>query len=139
MLQVIGGKRSGGSIWFGPVRIQIPKSEHYCVTEVQIRPEGSLTHSGKSRCVTLRRSDFVLVTDDIKVWIGKIENISLLEAFQNVTLVHSPDGELTMRSLSDCEGKLDRSIFFRASRRYIVNLSHVKRLHFENGGIVLPA
>ena len=48
-----------------------------------------------------------------------------------------PDGELTIRrSLSDCEGKLDRSIFFRASRRYIVNLSHVKRLHFENGGIV---
>ena len=107
------------------------------MTEVQIQPEGSLTHSGKSRCVTLSRSDFVLVTDDIKVWIGKIENISLLEAFQNVTLVHSPDGELTIRrSLSDCEGKLDRSIFFRASRRYIVNLSHVKRLHFENGGVV---
>lgn len=107
------------------------------MTEVEEQPEGSLTHSGKSKCVRLNRNNFVLVTDDIKVWVGKIENISLLEAFQNVTVVHCPDGELTMRrSLGDCERKLDSSIFFRASRRYIVNLNHVKRLHFENGGLV---
>jgi LytTr DNA-binding domain-containing protein len=37
---------------------------------------------------------------------------------------------------SDCEGRLDRSIFFRASRRYIVNLSHVKRLHVVGGSLV---
>ena len=35
---------------------------------------------------TLRRDDFVLLTDDIKCWIVEIEDISLLEARQNFTL-----------------------------------------------------
>jgi DNA-binding LytR/AlgR family response regulator len=74
------------------------------------------------------------LTDDIKVWIGQIGDISLLEACRNKTLVHLPDGKLLIRrSLGDRELRLDRSIFFRASRRYIVNLSHVKRLNMEKG------
>ena len=77
------------------------------------------------------------MTDDIKVWIGQIGDISLLEACRNKTLVHFPDGKLLIRrSLGDRELRLDRSIFFRASRRYIVNLSHVKRLNMEKGGLV---
>jgi two-component system, LytTR family, response regulator len=91
----------------------------------------------KGAPATLRRDDYVLLTADNKVWIGRMGDISLLEACQNKTLVHFPDGKLLIRrSLSDCERKLDRLIFFRASRRCIVNLSHVKRLHVEEGGLV---
>jgi LytTr DNA-binding domain len=43
-------------------------------------------------------------------------------------LVHFPDGKLLIRrSLGAFERRLDSSIFFRASRDCIVNLSHVKR------------
>ena len=34
-------------------------------------------------------TDFVLLNNDIKCWIVRIEDISLLEAYQNFTLVHS--------------------------------------------------
>jgi two-component system LytT family response regulator len=74
------------------------------------------------------RDDFVLLTDDIKSWIVRIEDIALLEAWQNSTLVHFPDGKLLIRrSLADCERRLDSSMFFRASRDCIVNLSQVKQ------------
>ena len=56
------------------------------------------------------------------------EDISLLEAHRDSTLVHFPHGKLLIRrSLKDCEGRLDSSMFFRASRDCIVNLSQVKQ------------
>jgi DNA-binding LytR/AlgR family response regulator len=74
----------------------------------------------------LHRNDFVLLNDDIKHWIVRIEDISLLEARQNFTLVHFPNGKvLIRRSLADCARRLDSSIFFRASRGCIVNFSHL--------------
>jgi DNA-binding LytR/AlgR family response regulator len=76
----------------------------------------------------LTREDFVLLTDNIKCWIVRIEDISLLEAQRNFTLVHFPHGKLLIRrSLKDCEGRLDSSIFVRARRDCIVNLSQVKQ------------
>jgi DNA-binding LytR/AlgR family response regulator len=77
---------------------------------------------------TFRRGDCVLVTDDIQICIVRIENISLLEACRNFTLVHLPERKLLIRrGLKECERKLDSSIFFRASRHCIVNLSQVKQ------------
>ncbi len=86
------------------------------------------------------RDYFVLLTDDIKSWIVRIEDISLLEAHRNFTLVHFPHGKLLIRrSLKDCERRLDSSMFFRASRDCIVNLSQVKqsRLSKDRGLIFL--
>ncbi len=74
----------------------------------------------------LRRDDFVLLTDDIKCWIVEIRDIFLLEAHQNLTLVHFASGKLLIRrTLRHCERRLDASIFFRANRSCIVNLSRV--------------
>jgi two-component system, LytTR family, response regulator len=100
-------------------------------------PEESLTPAGICEPGIFHRNDLVLLTDDIKVWIGRIGDISLLEAYRNKTLVHFPHGKILIRrSLSDCERRLDRSIFFRASRHYIFNISHVKRLYVEEGSLV---
>ena len=63
---------------------------------------------------TFYRDDFVLLTDDSKSWIVRIEDISLLEAWRNGTLVHFQDAKLlTRRSLGHYERRLDNSIFFR--------------------------
>ena len=84
--------------------------------------------SGESELVMFHRDDFVLLTDDIKSWIVRIEDISLLEAHRDFTLVHFPHGKLLIRRpLNDCEGRLDSSIFVRASRDCVVNLSQVKQ------------
>jgi DNA-binding LytR/AlgR family response regulator len=84
------------------------------------------------------RDDFALLTDDVECRVVRIEDISLLEACRNFTLVHFPDGKLLIRrSLGDCERRLDGSIFFRASRGCIVNLSQVKQPHLlEDGGLI---
>ena len=71
--------------------------------------------------------DFVLLTDDSKCRLARIEDIYILEAFRNATLVHfAEDKFLIPRSLLEIERRLDSSIFFRASRDRIVNLSQVK-------------
>ena len=86
----------------------------------------------------LNCDDFVLLTDDIRCWIVGIEDISLLEACRNLALVHFPGGKLFIRRcLGDCERRLDSSIFFRASRRCIVNLCHVKKPQLDkDGGLI---
>jgi two-component system LytT family response regulator len=82
--------------------------------------------------------DYVLLTDDIDCWIVRIDDIALLEACRNFTLVHFFDAKLLIRrSLGGCERRLDSSIFFRASRSCIVNLSHVIRPRLsEDGGLI---
>jgi len=61
----------------------------------------------------LHCDDFVLLNDAIKCWIVRIENISLLEAWCNGTLVHFLDDRLLVgRTLGDCERRLENSTFF---------------------------
>ncbi len=108
---------------------------------VQKQSKESLTPADESEeCerAIFYRDDFALLTDDIECRLVRIEDISVLEACRNSTLVHFPDGKLLIRrSLGDCERRLDGSIFFRASRGCIVNLSQVKQPHLlEDGGLI---
>jgi two-component system LytT family response regulator len=66
-----------------------------------------------------------------------MKDISILEAFGNATLVHfAEDKFLIRRSLVEVARRLDSSIFFRASRDCVVNLSQVKQPRFlKDGGL----
>ena len=76
----------------------------------------------------LHHDDFVLLSDEGKCRLARIKNISILEASRNATLVHFAEDKLLIRrSLGECEHRLDSSIFFRASRDCIVNLSQVRQ------------
>ena len=102
---------------------------------VENEREASLIRPEESARAMFHSNDSVLLTDGIKCWILRIEDISLLEARQNFTLVHFPDGKLLIRrSLLACERMLDSSMFFRASRGCIVNLSQVKQPRLSNDG-----
>jgi two-component system, LytTR family, response regulator len=105
---------------------------------VQEESEGLPTpavESEESEPAILHSNDFVLLTDGMKCCIVRIEDISLLEACLNYTLVHFFDGRLLIRrTLGDCERRLDNSTFFRASRGCIVNLSQVKQPRLSNDG-----
>ena len=105
---------------------------------IQEEPGGLPTpavESEESEPAILHSNDSVLLTDGIKCWILRIEDISLLEACFNYTLVHFFDDRLLIRrTLEDCERRLDSSTFFRASRGCIVNLNQVKQPRLCNNG-----
>jgi DNA-binding LytR/AlgR family response regulator len=78
--------------------------------------------------VVFHRDDVVLLTGKRKHCMVRVEDISLLEACQNQTLVHIPGGKLLVkRPLRDCERKLEGATFCRASRSCVVNLTYVKQ------------
>jgi two-component system LytT family response regulator len=80
---------------------------------------------------------FVVAVQKESEVIVRIEDISLLEAQQNFTLAHFPNGKvLIRRSLANCERRLDSSMFFRASRDCIVNLSQVKQSRLSKDGLI---
>jgi DNA-binding LytR/AlgR family response regulator len=92
------------------------------------RRAAPLAESEESKPHKISPGAFVLLTDDSKCRLARIESISILEAFQNATFVHFDEGKLFIRrSLVECERRLDNSIFVRASRDCIVNLSQVKQ------------
>ena len=103
------------------------------------RPAAPLAESEESKPHLLSLGAFVLLTEDSKCRLARIENISILEAFQNATFVHlDKDKLLIRRSLVECERRLDNSIFVRASRDCIVNLSQVKQPRLlKDGRLIL--
>ena len=105
---------------------------------VQLQSEPSPAPAAESKRHIFHRDDFVLLTeDDSKCRLARIKDISILEAFRNSTLVHfAEDKFLIRRSLVEVGRRLDSSIFFRASRDCIVNLSQVKQPRFlKEGGL----
>lgn len=78
---------------------------------------------------TLGDNHQVFVKDGERCWFVKLDRIRLLESDGNYTRLyfdaHSP---LIPRSLNYLEERLDPKLFFRASRRHIINLRWVEKL-----------
>ena len=90
----------------------------------------------KARAI-LERDDFVLLTDDVECWIVRIGDISTLEAERDQTLIRFATNQvLIRRTLEYYEGRLDSSLFFRASRGCMVNLGHLRRPRLKNGCLI---
>ena len=87
---------------------------------------------------TLRLDDFVFLSSEKKCWLIQTGDIWFLEACGEQTRIHLSDGAvLVRRTLPDCERRLDSSIFFRATRDYIINLTHVKQTRLLDSSRVL--
>lgn len=74
----------------------------------------------------VQRDSKIFIKDGERCWFVKLEAITLCESEGNYTRVYF-DGNrpLLLRSLNQLEQRLDPTVFFRASRRHIVNLDHV--------------
>lgn len=85
----------------------------------------------------LERDDFVLLTDDLGSWIVRVGDVSTLEARRYETLIRFGATQvLIRRTLEYCEARLDKSLFFRASRGCIVNLGHLSRPRLKDGSLI---
>jgi two-component system LytT family response regulator len=81
----------------------------------------------------------LFIKDGERCWFVALHDIRLFESEGNYTRVYF-DGQqpLMLRTLTQLEEKLDPQRFFRASRRHIVNLDHVRGVApNEAGGLDL--
>jgi two-component system LytT family response regulator len=85
----------------------------------------------------LTPDDRIFIKDGEKCWFVELEKVRMFESEGNYVKVHF-DGfrPLILRSLNNLEERLDEKNFFRANRKYIINLKWVSRIEsWFNGGL----
>jgi two-component system LytT family response regulator len=87
----------------------------------------------------IERDQPIFVQDGERCWFVPLQEIKLLESEGNYTRIHiGEEKPLILRSLNYLQERLDPSVFFRASRKYIVNLLKVETVNpLENRGLLL--
>lgn len=85
----------------------------------------------------LKSGDQIFIKDGEKVWFIKIDDIRFFESEGNYVKVHFEKFRpLILRSLNSLEERLDERLFFRANRKFIINLKHVVNIeNWFNGGL----
>lgn len=89
----------------------------------------------KDRQLTIE--DRVFVKDNEKCYFVRLGDIRMLESDGNYVKVYFGESRpLILRSLNSFEEKLDPEVFFRANRKFIVNLQFVQKVeNWFNGGL----
>ncbi|HIL57247.1 MAG TPA: response regulator transcription factor, partial [Rhodothermales bacterium] len=83
----------------------------------------------------LTADDRVFVKDGDRLHFVRLGNVRLFESEGNyVRLYVGRETPLVLRSLNQLEERLDPAVFFRASRRHLLNLEHVTGLEDWFGG-----
>jgi len=79
----------------------------------------------------------VFVKDGEKCWFVKLKEIRLFESVGNYAKVYfGNEKPLILKSLNSLEERLDTKIFFRANRKYIINLQSIQKIDTHiNGGL----
>jgi two-component system LytT family response regulator len=87
----------------------------------------------------LYEHDQVFVKDGERCWFVKLSEIRLFESVGNYAKVHfSTNKPLILKSLNALEERLDVKVFFRANRKYIVNMRMIEKVEpYFNGGLML--
>lgn len=85
----------------------------------------------------LNTSDSVFIKDGEKCWFVELSKVRMLESDGNYVKVYFDNFRpLILRSLNSFEERLDPECFFRANRKYIINLKWVSSIeNWFNGGL----
>ncbi len=86
---------------------------------------------------TLTSGDQIFIKDGEKCWLLKLEEIKLFESEGNYVRIYFRNFKpLILKSLNNLESKLDPRLFFRANRKYIINLDTITHVeNWFNGGL----
>lgn len=89
----------------------------------------------KERFLTLE--DRVFIKDGEKCWFIELRKIRMLESDGNYVKVYFDSNRpLLLRSLNSFEERLDSKFFFRASRKFIININWISSIeNWFNGGL----
>ncbi|MCJ8290795.1 MAG: response regulator transcription factor [Crocinitomicaceae bacterium] len=85
----------------------------------------------------LSLNDRVFIKDGEKCYFVKLEDVRMLESDGNyVKVFFGTNRPLILRSLNSFEDRLDPAYFFRANRKFIINLEWVEHIeNWFNGGL----
>lgn len=94
-------------------------------------------YDSSSKKNKLGPNDQVFVKDGDKCWFVKLKDVSVFQSEGNYVRVYFKTFKpLILKSLNNLEDKLDDQIFFRANRKYIINLEWVEKIeNWFNGGL----
>ncbi len=97
------------------------------------------TTSDNDHRKTLGLEDQVFVKDGDKCWFVKLANVRLFESDGNYIKVYFDTYRpMIHKSLNALDEKLDSRVFFRASRKHIINLSWIENIEpWFNGGLIV--
>lgn len=89
----------------------------------------------KDRKLSLR--DKIFIKDGEKCWFVELSKVRMLESDGNYVKVYFDQFRpLILRSLNSLEDRLDQEFFFRANRKFIINLQWVSSIeNWFNGGL----
>jgi two-component system LytT family response regulator len=84
-------------------------------------------------------NDQVFVKDGEKCWFVRLKDVRLFESIGNYVRIYFDGNKpLILKSLNSLEQRLDQRVFFRANRKYIINLNRVERIeNWFNGGLMV--
>lgn len=87
----------------------------------------------------LHEHDQVFVKDGERCWFVKLSDVRLFESVGNYAKVYfGTNKPLILKSLNALEERLDEKVFFRANRKYIINLRMIEKIEpYFNGGLLL--
>jgi two-component system LytT family response regulator len=87
----------------------------------------------------LTAKDQVFVKDGEKCWFVKLEDVPMFESEGNYVRVYfNGNKPLILKSLNNLANKLDEDVFFRANRKFIINLNWVEDVeNWFNGGLMV--
>ncbi|HSI82619.1 MAG TPA: LytTR family DNA-binding domain-containing protein [Candidatus Methylacidiphilales bacterium] len=100
-------------------------------------PEGASVSAipSESSETMLREDDRVLLRQEDECWFVPVREIRLLESEGNYTRVHAGRSHpLIYRSLNALEKRLPKTLFFRANRSQIINLTCIENVETWFGG-----
>jgi len=82
-------------------------------------------------------TDRIFIKDGEKCYFVKLDEVRMLESDGNYVKIHfGKSRPLVLRSLNSFEEKLDPGSFFRANRKFIINLDWIEKIeNWFNGGL----
>lgn len=85
----------------------------------------------------LHENSRIFIKDGEKCWFVELSRIRMFESEGNYVKVHFDKFRpLILRSLNSLEERLDEYMFFRANRKFIINLKHIESIEsWFNGGL----
>jgi len=85
----------------------------------------------------LTSSDQIFIKDGEKCWFVHLKDIRMFESEGNYVRIYFENFKpLVLKSLNSLEDRLDPKVFFRANRKYIINLKWITQMeNWFNGGL----
>jgi len=116
-----------------------PERLNETITKLIMAETGQVSESVESEGTRLKLNDRVFVKDGDRCWFVSLSDIRLFESDGNYIKVYFDTFKpMIHKSLNALDDKLDQRMFFRASRKHIINLSWLESIEpWFNGGLMV--